>query len=105
MALDQTTIELIKVGMNLGGLFVVFLVMIYLAYRLALHAGPGVVKYAAAFIAAQEKQAVALTEATDAIRDYVTKENQQYRELIVSIQVMASISQEIKTIVEELREK
>lgn len=105
MALSPTEIELIKAAMNLGTLFVVFLVMLYLGYRLALHAGPGVVKYAAAFISAQEKQAAALTEATDAIRDYVAKENQQYSEVLLEIQVLANLTNGIKTIVEELRRK
>jgi hypothetical protein len=101
MALSPTEIELIKAAMNLGTLFVVFLAMLYLGYRLALHAGPGIVKYAAAFIAAQEKQAAAISEVKDAIRDYVTTDNDEHREILLGLQVLAKMMEELKTAVEE----
>ncbi len=94
-------IALIKAGMNLGGVFVIFLIMLFFTYRLITKAGPGLFKYAGAFIAAQEKQAVAMTEMKDTFVDYIGRDNKEHREILLAIQVLARETKELTIVVRE----
>ena len=93
-------VELIKVSMNLGALFIIFALMLYLSYRLVLKLGPKFFAFGAAFVAAQEKQANAMTEMKDSFTTYVTRDNNEHQEIIVGLQVLA---RNMETLTKEVR--
>ena len=92
---------LIKAAMNLGGVFVIFLILLFFAYRICTKAGPKMLEYAGAFISAQEKQAMAMTEMKDAFTGYINKDNNEHREILLGLQVLAREIHDLAIIVKE----
>lgn len=93
-------LSLIKVLVDLGGTVVVSVLLIFGLYKL-------LSRFGCAFITAQEKMAEAMADQAkstsgmrDAIQNFIQKDNNEHREILLGLQV---VGEELKCLTTEVR--
>ncbi|WP_027358415.1 hypothetical protein [Desulforegula conservatrix] len=100
--LSPAELEVVRTAMDMGGtIFIVILLVVCLAV-LAWRFGGSAMKCMAEFIAAQQRQADAMTaqaasmsDIKNAVHEYITRDNSEHREILLGLQVLAREMREL----------
>ncbi len=97
--LANPNLDLIRILVDLGGTVFVTVLLLWFGYRIFHRFGGAFVRAQQDIAAAMAREAQSLADLKDTLREFVTRDTADHREILLSLQV---IGEELKTLSQEI---